>query len=219
MGPFLDFFLHFYLNFFTEVSDVPKTEPAVSQGNQAHANSMLPAYCDPPNPCPLGYTAADGCIEDFENTSEFSRRYQVISIINFKNPFAIVIDGKCVIDFCRLLKNVFATRNICLIAPKKTHTEEKRTLLQWYVKAHLLENGTFMWFMRLFQNILAGIPGIDVSTGENPYLEGHKLPVAAKKGMFWTSYYNPIISKIFSRARLLLPPPMFFQTKITTKLL
>merc|ERR1719228_2766689 len=39
-------------------------------------NSMLPAYCDPPNPCPIGYTTADGCIEDFENSSEFSRGYQ-----------------------------------------------------------------------------------------------------------------------------------------------
>ena len=64
--------------FLIDVNDVPKTEPAISQGNQAHSSSsMLPAYCDPPNPCPLGYTAADGCIEDFENTSEFSRRYQV----------------------------------------------------------------------------------------------------------------------------------------------
>ena len=40
------------------------------------ASTMLPAYCDPPNPCPIGYTTADGCIEDFENSSEFSRRYQ-----------------------------------------------------------------------------------------------------------------------------------------------
>jgi len=38
---------------------------------------VLPAYCDPPNPCPLGYTKEDGCIEDFENTSDFSRNYQV----------------------------------------------------------------------------------------------------------------------------------------------
>lgn len=37
---------------------------------------VLPAYCDPPNPCPIGYTAKDGCIEDFENSSEFSRNYQ-----------------------------------------------------------------------------------------------------------------------------------------------
>jgi len=50
---------------------------AESQDNQGfRSNTMLPAYCDPPNPCPIGYTTADGCIEDFENSSEFSRGYQ-----------------------------------------------------------------------------------------------------------------------------------------------
>merc|ERR1712213_266581 len=49
---------------------------ATRQGRQIKS-SMLPAYCDPPNPCPLGYTAQDGCIEDFENNSEFSQKYQV----------------------------------------------------------------------------------------------------------------------------------------------
>merc|ERR1712004_568240 len=48
---------------------------ATRQGRQIKS-SMLPAYCDPPNPCPLGYTAQDGCIEDFENNSEFSQKYQ-----------------------------------------------------------------------------------------------------------------------------------------------
>jgi len=48
---------------------------AAKQGKQIKS-SMLPAYCDPPNPCPLGYTAQDGCIEDFENNSEFSQKYQ-----------------------------------------------------------------------------------------------------------------------------------------------
>merc|ERR1711971_815999 len=39
---------------------------------------VLPAYCDPPNPCPKGYTAEDGCIEveEFDNEAEFSRNYQ-----------------------------------------------------------------------------------------------------------------------------------------------
>jgi len=53
-------------------------------GSTAKANppknsgAVLPAYCDPPNPCPIGYTAKDGCIslEEFENTSEFSREFQ-----------------------------------------------------------------------------------------------------------------------------------------------
>ena len=48
---------------------------------------MLPAYCDPPNPCPIGYTEADGCIEDFENTSDFSRQYQVFFFLNFEVQF------------------------------------------------------------------------------------------------------------------------------------
>lgn len=62
-------------------ADVPKHAGLASQQKAAHSSAsavsaVLPAYCDPPNPCPLGYTNADGCIEGFENTSEFSRRYQ-----------------------------------------------------------------------------------------------------------------------------------------------
>lgn len=66
-------------------ADVPKHAGIASQQKAASAtahasasavSAVLPAYCDPPNPCPLGYNAADGCIEGFENTSEFSRRYQ-----------------------------------------------------------------------------------------------------------------------------------------------
>jgi len=62
-------------------ADVPKHAGLASQQKAAHSSAsavsaVLPAYCDPPNPCPLGYTSADGCIEGFENTSEFSRRYQ-----------------------------------------------------------------------------------------------------------------------------------------------
>lgn len=39
-------------------------------------DSVLPAYCNPPNPCPPGYTEEDGCIEDFTNTATFSRDFQ-----------------------------------------------------------------------------------------------------------------------------------------------
>lgn len=52
-----------------------KSTTAAAEANAAAA-ALLPAYCDPPNPCPLGYTERDGCIENFENTSEFSRIYQ-----------------------------------------------------------------------------------------------------------------------------------------------
>jgi len=47
-------------------------------GGRHMKGGVLPAYCDPPNPCPKGYTAEDGCIEveEFENRAEFSRKYQ-----------------------------------------------------------------------------------------------------------------------------------------------
>lgn len=38
--------------------------------------ASLPAYCNPPNPCPVGYTEDQHCTTDFENTSAFSRDYQ-----------------------------------------------------------------------------------------------------------------------------------------------
>ncbi|XP_029534579.2 uncharacterized protein LOC115140372 [Oncorhynchus nerka] len=33
-------------------------------------------YPDPPNPCPVGKTAADGCLENAPDTAEFSRKFQ-----------------------------------------------------------------------------------------------------------------------------------------------
>lgn len=43
---------------------------------QVKSDNILPSYCEPPNPCPIGYTVADGCLEEFENSAEFSRNYQ-----------------------------------------------------------------------------------------------------------------------------------------------
>jgi hypothetical protein len=43
---------------------------------QVKSDNALPAYCNPPNPCPKGYTEEDGCQEQFDNTAEFSKAYQ-----------------------------------------------------------------------------------------------------------------------------------------------
>ncbi|GBP45148.1 Neuroendocrine protein 7B2 [Eumeta japonica] len=40
-------------------------------------DAVLPAYCNPPNPCPVGYTEEQGCLSEFENTAAFSREYQL----------------------------------------------------------------------------------------------------------------------------------------------
>lgn len=43
---------------------------------QVKTDAKLPAYCNPPNPCPVGYSEDQGCISEFENTASFSREYQ-----------------------------------------------------------------------------------------------------------------------------------------------
>ncbi|KAK5984111.1 hypothetical protein GCK32_007943 [Trichostrongylus colubriformis] len=37
------------------------------EGQEVKSDNVLPAYCEPPNARPVGYTAADGCLEEFEN--------------------------------------------------------------------------------------------------------------------------------------------------------
>ncbi|PVD26768.1 hypothetical protein C0Q70_14446 [Pomacea canaliculata] len=37
---------------------------------QVKTDKPLPAYCNPPNPCPVGKTAADNCVENFENSMD-----------------------------------------------------------------------------------------------------------------------------------------------------
>lgn len=41
---------------------------------EVKTDKVLPAYCNPPNPCPVGYTADDNCVENFENSLENNRR-------------------------------------------------------------------------------------------------------------------------------------------------
>jgi len=121
-------------------NDVEKNEQDMSESLKAPGSTMLPSYCDPPNPCPIGYTTADGCLEDFENSSEFSRRYQATQ--------------KCICDSEHMFD-----------CPRQEASRGPEAIQA--------------------VNMISSIPGFEqMSEGNNPYLDGHKLPVAAKKGNF-----------------------------------
>ncbi|XP_060532001.1 neuroendocrine protein 7B2 [Cylas formicarius] len=128
---------------------------------EVKAESTLPAYCNPPNPCPVGYTEEQGCLEDFENTASYSRRYQAMQDCmcdtehmfdcpNSNNPMLDdPMESIAQVDFNRLMQQSFKINqgypHKNLIA-KKFHSAEK-------------------------------------NPNTNPFLTGEKLPVAAKKGI------------------------------------
>ncbi|GAB6027740.1 hypothetical protein CHUAL_001976 [Chamberlinius hualienensis] len=53
-----------------------KPDGSMKNIHEIKTDGVLPAYCDPPNPCPNGATSIDGCLENFVNTAAFSREYQ-----------------------------------------------------------------------------------------------------------------------------------------------
>lgn len=103
----------------------------------------LPAYCDPPNPCPIGYTAEEGCLEEFENTASFSREYQA--------------GQDCMCD----------SEHMFDCSSRNTNNEISESDIDRLVHH----------FHKWNENMSVG------NGGANPYLEGERLPVAAKKGI------------------------------------
>ena len=115
---------------------------------------VLPAYCDPPNPCPKGYTAEDGCIEmdNFENKAEFSRKYQA--------------SQSCMCDS----EHMFSCPEQSSLSDLYSH-QVRGTQPAARSNALWQEDD-----LPLF-----GLP--DLQDINNPFLSGDKLPIAAKKGM------------------------------------
>lgn len=114
-----------------------------SATTERKTEGVLPAYCNPPNPCPIGYSASDSCMETFQNTAAFSRSYQS--------------QQECMCD----TEHMFD-------CPDTTRDTEIGALA------------------RSIQNEGALDSTLDKIMDEmrrNPYLQGDKLPVAAKKGV------------------------------------
>ncbi|CAG7838457.1 unnamed protein product [Allacma fusca] len=139
-------------------------------------DAVLPAYCNPPNPCPVGFSVEDGCIENFENTAGFSRAYQASQdcMCDSEHMFDCPApkESNSEID---LSQNDFLINDLSqvagehksLVAKKfydmKTHGDQ---LAQVYERAREA----------------AAHNGNGLKSDENPFLQGEKLPIAAKKG-------------------------------------
>ncbi|XP_015182892.1 PREDICTED: uncharacterized protein LOC107069795 [Polistes dominula] len=107
----------------------------IKGGKDEKTENALPAYCTPPNPCPIGYTSENNCLTEFENTATFSRHYQSLQ--------------DCMCD-----------------------TEHM---------ADCPSNSNGLPGMRISNSDFAQI--VEEFREENPFFQGEKLPIAAKKGI------------------------------------
>ncbi|XP_077287399.1 neuroendocrine protein 7B2-like [Arctopsyche grandis] len=117
----------------------------------------LPAYCNPPNPCPIGYSDGQGCITNFENTAEFSHEYQS--------------EQECMCD----REHMFA-------CPEENNAAEYEKYGRNYGDRFIRTDANLNHLqIDEHKNLVA--KKFHVEKSQNPYLSGEKLPVAAKKGI------------------------------------
>lgn len=119
---------------------------------QVKTDATLPAYCNPPNPCPVGYTEDQGCTIDFENTASFSREYQAAQ--------------ECMCD----AEHMFECPANAGQDQANGQPQNFGFLARQFPQEHKNLVAKKFWVKK------ASNPAV------NPYLEGPKLPVAAKKG-------------------------------------
>jgi len=142
---------------------------------EVKSDTVLPAYCNPPNPCPVGYTSDDGCLEVFENTAAFSRAYQ--------GSQDCMCDTEHMFD-CHASQESDDESDINLgqspfLNDMQMDGEHKRVVAKKFYNKNAPEE-TLSRLNEMARNAAAHDSGIKLD--ENPYLQGEKLPIAAKKG-------------------------------------
>ncbi|XP_067009584.1 neuroendocrine protein 7B2 [Anabrus simplex] len=131
-----------------------KPDGTVHNQKEVKSDAALPAYCNPPNPCPVGYSADDGCLEHFENTAVFSRDFQG--------------SQDCMCDSEHMFECPASSARDASAGPDLTDSELDRIMEQFQVED---------------QHKTLVAKKYHVKKDGNPFLRGEKLPVAAKKGI------------------------------------
>lgn len=131
---------------------------------QVKTDKVLPAYCNPPNPCPIGYTADDNCVENFENTPDNNRN--------------LMKQQECPCD----KEHMFSCP-----ADSRISTKSGSSLDSVIDQLGNMENNAFLSTNEKRKSLVAKksphmIKKRDTEHARNPFFEGYHKRTAAKKG-------------------------------------
>jgi len=146
---------------------------ALSNKEEVKTDAVLPAYCDPPNPCPPGFFGDDGCMEEFDNTAEFSREYQSRQncLCDEDHMFTCPPNHRKASESLRDEVEEFS-QALNVLLDKAGIKDQHKTLVakKFHAKKRRVKRATG-WKPRQQQ-----------SHKNNPYLQGERLRTVAKKG-------------------------------------
>jgi len=139
--------------------------PEGSQANtqEVKTDEHLPFYCHPPNPCPKGFTAKDGCQDFVEDSAEFQRKW----------IWKMQQEGMCACDEEHMFHCPKDDNTINTDKGNAEKDDLDKVLSMWAAKPKSIEDiDAALEKMRMTQK-----------RDHNPYLGGYKLNRASKKGM------------------------------------
>jgi len=141
---------------------------------EVKTDAVLPAYCDPPNPCPPGFSGDDGCLEEFENTAEFSREYQGRQncLCDEDHMFTCPPNHRKASESLRDEVEEFG-QALNVLLDKAGIKDQHKTLVakKFHAKKRRVKRATGMSHI-----------GWKPRQHNNPYLRGERLRTVAKKG-------------------------------------
>merc|ERR1712136_291961 len=148
-------------------------------------DNVLPAYCNPPNPCPIGHTKENGCVEEFENTAAFSREFQSAQDCMCDTEHMFDCPASSMKSANGKNRANVATVNMVDTAIRKIMSDfqmEHRSAVSKKFFADKPDNNREPMGMKKRVENAVKTEGKPQPISDNPYLQGEKLPIAAKKG-------------------------------------
>ncbi|KAH8310508.1 hypothetical protein KR044_001725, partial [Drosophila immigrans] len=133
-------------------------------------DASLPAYCNPPNPCPVGYdmaTMGGNCISDFDNTAIYSREFQAAQ--------DCTCDNEHMFD-CADQENA---------AGGEADNSEMNAAVEKFIMQQFGNNNNVLNNANGVVKKAAHMAGLRMDALPNPFLQvgpDDRLPIAAKKG-------------------------------------
>nr|CAG4642793.1 EOG090X0DEG [Evadne anonyx] len=154
----------------TAAAAAEKDSTSAASTTSAKGDNVLPAYCNPPNPCPIDHSKENGCLEEFENTAAFSREFQSAQDCMCDTEHMFDCPASSMKSATGKNRANVATVNLVDTAIRKVMSDFQHDY-----------NREVMGMKKRVENAVPmGVKPQSIS--DNPYLQGEKLPIAAKKG-------------------------------------